>query len=105
MHFAASSGSLRTSRTWHWQGASHEAFLEAAKLVEDVPFYRTTDLSVAKKVGITKPGFVLTRNYPGAYGESAFLKDVRPRLSRKLPTPCQTVLSDGKDTLPAGIAA
>jgi hypothetical protein len=47
--------------------------------VEDVPFYRTTDLSVAKKVGITKPGFVLTRNYPGAYGESAFLKDVRPR--------------------------
>ena len=44
-----------------------------------MPFYRTTDLSVAKKVGITKPGFVLTRTYPGAYGESAFLKDVRSR--------------------------
>ena len=59
------------------QGEAHTAFTEAAKVVEDVPFYQTTDLSVAKKVGITKPGFVLTRNYPGAYGESAFLKEVR----------------------------
>jgi len=45
--------------------------------VEDVPFYKTTDLSIGKQVGITKPGFVLTRNYadkvPGAKGEAAFL--------------------------------
>ncbi len=51
--------------------------------MEDVPFYKTTDLSIGKQVGITKPGFVLTRNYAdkvtGARGEAAFLaRPVRP---------------------------
>ena len=66
-----------------FQGDDHARYMEAAKLVEDVPFYQTTDLAVAKQVGITKPGFVLTRNYPGkypgSYGEAAFLtRPVRP---------------------------
>ena len=68
------------------QGDEHATYLEAAKLVEDVPFYKTTDLSVGKQVGVTKQGFVLTRNYPGkvpgARGEAAFLdRPVRPPLS------------------------
>lgn len=59
------------------QGASYEAFLEAAKVADDVPIYQTEDYSVAKKVGITKPGFVLTRTFKGHHKEeAAYLKEV-----------------------------
>ena len=69
--------------------------------MEDVPFYKTTDLSIGKQVGITKPGFVLTRNYadkvPGARGEAAFL--ARP-VRALCPSPLSSRICRGSAYLP-----
>ena len=60
------------------QGAKYDAFIEAVKQADDVPSYQTKDLSVAKKVGLTKDGFVLTRAFKGHHKEeAAYLRDVR----------------------------
>ncbi len=86
-----------------FEGEEHDAFEALAAKTDEASFYKTSDATVAKALGIAKaPGFAIGRNYPD-FGFEVVSGDKHTTMSGKTPLAERLVAFLTAEKLPAFI--
>lgn len=86
-----------------FEGDDHEAFEALASKTDDASFFKTSDATIAKALGIAKaPGFAIGRNYPD-FGFESVSGDKHSALSGKEPLSERLTAFLSAEKLPAFI--